>query len=164
MTDPTFVYGPDAGFPANGGDPDAASAHLDDLLGRMLELTGEPRGRVRTGPPPVPGREAGTRGGGGVRPRIDLVLYTSAASERSQRAVRAVRHVLDEYVAAQVKFETCDLSVRPQDGEADSVVFTPTLVKQGPGPRTSIIGNLDHEEILRELLDASGVERLRYDD
>ena len=92
------------------------------------------------------------------------MLYTSAASAKSQKALRAVREVLAQYVASQVKFSTCDLSTSPQDAEADSVVFTPTLVKQGPGPRTSIIGNLDQEEILKDLLDASGVDRRRWDD
>jgi hypothetical protein len=67
------------------------------------------------------------------------------------------------YNSAQVKFSTCDLSQSPQEGEVDSVVFTPTLVKQGPGPRTSIIGNLDQEDILKDLLDASGVDRRRWD-
>lgn len=96
-------------------------------------------------------------------PKIDLVLYTSPASEKSRRAMRAVEQVLRRYDMSQVRFVTCDLSKRPQDGDADSVVFTPTLVKQGPGPRTSIIGNLEREEILCDLLDASGVDR-RWDD
>jgi hypothetical protein len=96
-------------------------------------------------------------------PRIELVLYTSPASEKSRRALRAVQEILKRYDASQVKLTTCDLSLNPQDGDADSVLFTPTLVKQGPGPRTSIIGNLEHEEVLCDLLDASGVDR-RWDD
>jgi hypothetical protein len=36
-------------------------------------------------------------------------------------------------------------------------------VKQGPGPRTSIIGNIEQHEALTDLLDASGVDR-RWDD
>lgn len=91
--------------------------------------------------------------------KIDLVLYTSAASAKSQKAVRMVRQVLELYEPSQVRFSTCDLAARPADGETDAVVFTPTLVKQGPGPRLSIIGNLEHAEILCELLDASGVDR-----
>jgi hypothetical protein len=41
------------------------------------------------------------------------------------------------------------------------VLFTPTLVKRGPGPRTWIVGNLDQPELLTDLLDVSGVERKR---
>ena len=40
-------------------------------------------------------------------------------------------------------------------------VFTPTLVKRGPGPRTWLIGNLDHADLLVDLLDVSGVDRRR---
>jgi two-component system response regulator GlrR len=41
------------------------------------------------------------------------------------------------------------------------VVFTPTLVKRGPGPRTWVIGNLDQTEVLIDLLDVNGVDRRR---
>jgi hypothetical protein len=113
--------------------------------------------------PPVRRASARDREKPPQEPRIDLVLYTSPESERSQRAVRAVHQVLKRYDERQIRFTTCDLSQRPQDGDADSVVFTPTLVKQGPGPKTAIIGNLEREEVLLDLLDASGVDR-RWDD
>ncbi|MBI2188729.1 MAG: hypothetical protein HYU37_16650 [Acidobacteria bacterium] len=65
------------------------------------------------------------------QPKVDLILYMSAESEKSQRALRAVREVLRDYDAAQVHFSTCDLSV---------------------------------QEILRDLLEANGVDRRRWDD
>ena len=131
----------------------------------MRELTGETRRRLRT----QSGRAAPSRHKAPDEPppppRIDLVLYVSAASEKSRKALRAIQSVLELYVSSQVKFATCDLSERPQEGEVDAVLFTPTLVKLGPGPRTSIIGNLDHhQDILTDLLDASGVDRRRWDD
>lgn len=92
--------------------------------------------------------------------KIELVLYTSPASEKCQKAVRAVQEVLANYNRAQVRFTICDLS---RDGSPtdDPVLFTPTLVKRGPGPRTWIVGNLDQPELLMDLLDVSGVERKR---
>jgi len=66
-----------------------------------------------------------------------------------------------------VSFTIRDLSERPSSGDEDSVVFTPTLVKRGPGPRTWIVGNLEqvgHQLLLLEitdLFDVSGVERKR---
>ena len=91
--------------------------------------------------------------------RIELVLYTSAASEKCQKALRTIREVLDQYETSQVKFIICDLSGRPSLGDADSVVFTPTLVKRGPGPRTWIVGNIDQPDLLVDLLEVSGVDR-----
>jgi two-component system, OmpR family, response regulator len=93
--------------------------------------------------------------------RLELVLYTSAASEKSQRALRTVQRVLEKYNASQVNFTIRDLSSRPSSGDEDSVVFTPTLVKRGPGPRTWIVGNLEQEDLLIDLFDVSGVDRKR---
>jgi hypothetical protein len=136
---------------------------VDAVLGYLADLAGE--GRRRTAP--LHGRSSPRASADDRKtpaaPRIDLILYMSAESEKSRRALRAVREVLKDYDPDQVRFSTCDLSVTPQDAEADSVVFTPTLVTQGSGPRTSIIGNLEDRDILRDLLDASGVDR-RWDD
>jgi hypothetical protein len=137
---------------------------IDGFLGRMQELTGETRRRLRGSA--THGVSSGQKANDGpVGPsRIEIVLYVSVASEKSQEALRAIRRVLDLYVSAKAKFTTSDLSQRPPDGEVDSVVLEPSPVKQGPGPRTSIIGNLVHEEILKDLLDASGVDRRHWDD
>jgi circadian clock protein KaiB len=97
----------------------------------------------------------------GKATKIELVLYTSASSEKCVKALRTIRDVLDQYDMSQVKFSICDLSGRPSLGDADSVVFTPTLVKRGPGPRTWIVGNLDQADLLVDLLDVSGVDRKR---
>ena len=161
MDDTSFVYCPDSP-----DGPGCEPGDIDAFLGRMLELTGETRRRLHApAGHHVPRRhKSDDPGDPPPNPKIDLVLYTSAESEKSHKALRAVREVLAQYDSSQVNFSTCDLSTRPQDGEVDSVVFTPTLVKQGPGPRTSIIGNLDQEEILKDLLDASGVDRRRWND
>ena len=81
---------------------------------------------------------------------MDLVLYVTP-SERSQRALRSIRRVMDKYDASQVR-----LTIRE-----DSVAFAPAIVKRGPGPATWIFGNLDQEEILIDLFDRSGVDRKR---
>jgi CheY-like chemotaxis protein len=95
------------------------------------------------------------------RPRLELVLYTSAASEKSQRALRTLQRVMDRFNASQVSLTITDLAAAPSGGEADSVVFTPTLVKRGPGPRTWIVGNLDQDDLLVDLFEVSGVDRKR---
>lgn len=142
-------------------DPALPGGDVFDLPWDMGEAPRRRLGGTRPGTPPV--RQASARDRDRPQePKIDLVLYTSPESEKSRRAIRAVQEVLKRYDARQVRFTTCDLSQRPQDGDADSVVFTPTLVKQGPGPKTAIIGNLEREEILCDLLDSSGVDR-RWD-
>ena len=95
------------------------------------------------------------------RGKVELVLYTSAASDKCQRAIRSIQQVLDRYERDEVSFTICDLSGDPEAGDADAVIFTPTLVKRGPGPRTWIVGNLDQPELVVDLLEVSGVQRKR---
>src|SRR6185436_17820540 len=95
------------------------------------------------------------------RHKLELILYTSSESEKSQRAVRAIRQILERYDAAQVRLTICDLSTRPHAGDEDAVVFTPTLVKRAPGPRTWIVGNLEQPDLVIDLLEMSGVDRRR---
>jgi len=137
---------------------------LDPFLDRMAGIIavtrkrrgpiGRPREIVRANAQDQPFRPA-------KRPKIELVLYTSGESEKGQRALRTIQRVLTRYNAMQVGLRVCDLAQRPEDGDADSIVFTPTLVKHGSGSRTWIIGNLDQDELLVDLLELSGVERRR---
>ncbi len=93
--------------------------------------------------------------------RLELVLYTSADSEKCQRALRTLQRVMDKYNAAQVNLTIRDLSDGPVAGDEDPFVFTQTLGKRGPGPRTWIVGNLDQDDLLIDLFDLSGVDRKR---
>jgi len=138
---------------------------LDPFLDRMANIvasTKKRRGPAAPTRPPVFHRGLAFDN---HRPRkdarIDLVMYTSAASEKCQRALRTLHRVLEQYDGAQVRLTICDLADHPEHAEEDAVVFTPTLVKRGPGPRTWIVGNLDQDELLVDLLDVSGVDRKR---
>jgi CheY-like chemotaxis protein len=133
---------------------------LDPFLDRMGVIIAHTQKRRATAAlrPPRP-RATGSDRTQPAKPiKIELVLYTSAASEKCQKAIRAVRNVLDRYDTSQVNFSICELSGRPSLGEADAVVFTPTLVKRGPGPRTWIVGNIDQPDLLVDLLEVSGVD------
>jgi DNA-binding response OmpR family regulator len=137
---------------------------LDPFLERMSEIiaASKQRRRAKLKPPPP------TRGLAHDRSRpspkvakIELVLYVSASSEKCQKALRTIDRVLEQYDTSQVNFTVRDLSGVPASADEDSVVFTPTLVKRGPAPRTWIVGNLDQPELLIDLLELSGVERKR---
>jgi CheY-like chemotaxis protein len=135
---------------------------IDPFLLRVQAIVAHTKARrsARSARPPAVLRETSndrTRIGKPVK--IELVLYTSPSSEKCRKALRTIRTVLDQYDTAQVAFSVCDLSGRPASADEDAVVFTPTLVKRGPGPRTWIVGNLDQPELLVDLLEVSGVDR-----
>jgi two-component system, response regulator RegA len=93
--------------------------------------------------------------------KIELILYTREGSEACGRALSTMHRVLAKYNKAQVRLTVCDLALTPDGGDEDSVIYTPTLVKRGPGPRTWIVGNLDQDEFLIDLLELNGVDRRR---
>lgn len=143
------------GFTVDALDPDLFLDRAPDIV-----LHTQKRHRVTRRPSPLlRGAANDHRRSASRKPKIELVLYTSAASEKSVRAIRAVQAVLQRYDSGEYSLTIHDLAATPMKGEEDGVVFTPTLVKRGPGPRTWIVGNLDEPDLLVDLLEVSGVGR-----
>ena len=84
-------------------------------------------------------------------PVLELVLYVSTHSLASARALEVLRALVPES-ALDVRLTVCDLAIEPGAGDADNVVFTPTLVKRQPSPRTWILGDLSRPDTVGELL------------
>jgi CheY-like chemotaxis protein len=119
---------------------------------RILATESSPRApRMQPGP----GQRPGTRG---VRHRVELVLYVSAASPASMQARQNLEQILGRFNHAQVKLSVCDLSREPLAGEADRIAFTPTLVKRHPEPRLWVLGSLREPQVVVDLLRVCGVE------
>jgi hypothetical protein len=169
MLDDTTVYAAGARERDDVHEPDGVGPFCpifdsDALVEQWSDLDCEGRRRVTSrGRTARQAGDAARRYKTPERPKINLILYMSPESDKSRRALRAVREVLRDYEPAEVNFSTCDLSSQPQAADVHSIVFTPTLVTQGSGPRTAIIGNLEDKDVLRDVLDANGVAR-RWDD
>jgi circadian clock protein KaiB len=95
----------------------------------------------------------------GTATRVELVLYVSAVSPASARALANARRILERYRARDFVFSVCDLAGDPVAAERDQIAFTPTLCKHSPEPPLWIVGDLSHPEPLIELLDYYGVHR-----
>lgn len=95
---------------------------------------------------------AGSRIAAARQPGVHLVLYVSPQSLASARALEVLRAALRDGPPG-VKLTVCDLSRHPGAAEADNVVFTPTLVKREPAPRTWILGDLSRPETVTGLLE-----------
>lgn len=137
---------------------------LDDLVHRVrLKLEGQkpaksPR-RKKAGPkrPNGSGRQDGDghRGhGDDCRDPIELILYVSAHSPRSAKALEDIQKVLTRYKSSRVKLTIHELSENAAAAGADGKTFTPRLVKKSPGPRTFILGHITNPELLVELLES----------
>jgi hypothetical protein len=91
---------------------------------------------------------------------IELVLYVSAISPHSKSALRNIRRAIAQYSHVPFTLTVHDLSKDPQRATTDRVVFTPTLVTGGQGPRTWILGHLENPQVLHEFLQ-SALEQVR---
>jgi DNA-binding response OmpR family regulator len=116
-------------------------AEVRALLGELPEPPG-------SSPAPVPAAEPAT---------VHLILYITPPWASSQKALRNVRRILEAYDPAQVALEVCDLSQDPLRGEADRIVFSPTLVKKRPAPPAWVMGDLSDPHVVADLLLMSGV-------
>ena len=130
---------------------------LDRLVERVRQrLEGDaPRLRVFRATRPPTARPSGSDGlGGGSKEPIELILYISGHSPRSVTAMENLKRAIGRMPPGRVTLTIRDLAADPNSGAADSVAFTPTLVKRAPGPRTFILGHLPNPDLLLELLES----------
>ena len=102
---------------------------------------------------PVPSGETTS-----AEPVVELVLYVTADSPASQRARRHLESTLAQFEHGTVRLEVCDVASDPARGEADRVVFTPTLVTRSGGIATWVLGDLSDRAMLLDLLHVCGLE------
>jgi circadian clock protein KaiB len=78
-----------------------------------------------------------------------LRLYITGTSERSSRAVAAIRALCEEFLAGKYELEVIDIYQQPVKAMDGQIVAAPTLVKMLPKPLKRFIGNLsDREKVI----------------
>ena len=95
------------------------------------------------------------------RPCVELVLYVTSESAACQRARSHLEAALTAFDPSQIRLDICDVGQDPQRGEADHVVFTPTLVTRCGGIANWVLGDLGDRTMLVDLLHVYGVEPRR---
>jgi two-component system OmpR family response regulator len=93
---------------------------------------------------------------GPVEPIVELVLYISSESLPSVRARECLQRLL--VGCETVHLQIFDVSQEGAKAEADHVIFTPTIVKHAPPPRAWFVGDLGTTQVVRELLESSGID------
>ncbi|GAC1547679.1 MAG: hypothetical protein NVS2B9_14710 [Myxococcales bacterium] len=92
--------------------------------------------------------------------KVELVLYESSTPPASFRAVRRLQELLQRFDSDDVHLLITDVLHDRSGTAGDRVVFTPTLVKRSPEPRAWIVGDLEDNTIVEDLLTFSGVRRI----
>ncbi len=84
-----------------------------------------------------------------TRPRGDrylLRLYVTGMTSRSERAVRNLQGICDEYLKDRYDLEVIDIYQQPVLAKGEQIIAAPTLIKKLPLPMRRIIGDMSNRE------------------
>jgi circadian clock protein KaiB len=81
-----------------------------------------------------------------------LRLYVAGSAPNSLKAIANAKAICDEHFALQHEIEIVDMLANPEQGLADGIIVTPTLLRLSPLPVQRVIGNLsDAAQVLLAL-------------
>ena len=89
--------------------------------------------------------------------RFVLRLYVTGLTQRSTRAVEAVRSICETHLQGRYELEVIDIYQQPALARQEQIVAAPTLIKSLPLPLRRIIGDLSSTE---KVLVGLGLERV----
>jgi len=94
----------------------------------------------------------GTRHKFVVEEKLILQLYVSGMSPKSMEAVENIKRLCDEHLHDAFELEIIDLYKNPELTSEQQIVFSPSLIKQFPLPKKTIIGTFsDTEKVIKAL-------------
>ena len=87
-----------------------------------------------------------------IEGRLVLQLYVSGMSPKSLDAIQNIKKLCDEYLNDAFELEIIDIYKNPELATEQSIVFSPSLIKQLPLPKKVLIGTLkDTEKVVKAL-------------
>ena len=89
------------------------------------------------------GQYDGTDGQDGHRVHAVLRLYVAGSAPHSLRARTNLETIVREHLDERSTIEVVDVFDEPLRALEDGILVTPTLVKMGPGPAATLVGNLN---------------------
>jgi circadian clock protein KaiB len=87
-----------------------------------------------------------------IEGKLVLQLYVSGMSSKSLEAIQNIKKLCDEYLGDAFELEIIDIYKNPELASEQSIVFSPSLIKQLPLPKKVLIGTLkDSEKVIKAL-------------
>ncbi|MES2775729.1 MAG: circadian clock KaiB family protein [Bacteroidota bacterium] len=78
--------------------------------------------------------------------KLVLQLYVSGMSPKSLEAIQNIKLLCDKYLEDAFELEIIDIYKNPDLATEQSIVFSPSLIKQLPLPKKVLIGTLKNSE------------------
>ena len=84
--------------------------------------------------------------------KLVLQLYVSGMSAKSMEAIENIKRLCDEHLKDTFELEIIDLYKHPELASVQQIVFSPSLIKQLPLPKKTLIGNFsDTDKVIKGL-------------
>ena len=81
-----------------------------------------------------------------IEGKLILKLYVSGMSPKSLEAIQNIKQLCDTYLKDAFELEIIDIYKNPELASEQSIVFSPSLIKQLPLPKKVLIGTLKNSE------------------
>jgi circadian clock protein KaiB len=87
-----------------------------------------------------------------VEGKLILKLYVSGMSLKSLEAIQNIKQLCDEHLNDVFELEIIDIYKSPDIASKQGIVFSPSLVKQLPLPKKTLIGTFkDSDKVIKAL-------------
>ncbi len=87
-----------------------------------------------------------------VEEKLVLQLYVSGMSPQSMKAIENIKQLCDEYLKDAFELEIIDIYKNPEVASQQQIVFSPSLIKNLPLPKKTLVGNFsDTERVIKAL-------------
>lgn len=84
--------------------------------------------------------------------KLVLQLFASGMSIKSMEAIANIQHLCNQHLDGAFELEVIDIYKNPHAAEQNNIVFSPSLVRQSPGPKKVVVGTFaDTNEIIKAL-------------
>ena len=87
-----------------------------------------------------------------VEGKLVLQLYVSGMSPKSIEAIENIKRLCNEHLQGVFDLEIIDLYKHPEAAIEQQIIFSPSLIKQLPLPKRTLIGTFtDTEKVVKGL-------------
>jgi circadian clock protein KaiB len=76
-----------------------------------------------------------------TRVKVMLRLFVSGMSPKSMIAIKNVKRFCEEQLRHTYSLEIIDIYKNPEAASENQIIFSPSLIKDFPDPRRTLIGN-----------------------
>jgi circadian clock protein KaiB len=84
--------------------------------------------------------------------KLVLQLYVSGMSPKSMEAIENIKRLCDEHLQDAFELDIIDIYKHPELASEQHIVFSPSLIKQLPLPKKTLIGTLaDTAKVVKAL-------------